>query len=131
MPVPSLLSNDCANAGDATLIAASTAMRASFDVLIMEILLVTQPNRRDAGTAAGQEMGPVQAILNWQTAEQTINETRIIPRPLGNRSGLCPVHGDLGFGRAATCCDSPACGPSTQIGPKMPHTIGTPHWPKR
>ena len=30
--------NDWANAGDATLIAASTAMRASFDVLIMDSL---------------------------------------------------------------------------------------------
>jgi hypothetical protein len=32
--------NDWANAGDATLIAASTAIRASFDVLIMDNLLL-------------------------------------------------------------------------------------------
>jgi hypothetical protein len=43
LPVPELLSNDWANAGDATLIAATTAISASFEVLIMKILLVTQP----------------------------------------------------------------------------------------
>jgi hypothetical protein len=40
LPVPSALLNDWASAGDATLIAASTAMRASFDVLIMDSLLL-------------------------------------------------------------------------------------------
>jgi hypothetical protein len=36
--------NDWAKAGDATLITARTAMRASFDVLIMEILLYAADN---------------------------------------------------------------------------------------
>jgi hypothetical protein len=36
--------NDWAKAGDATLIAASTAIRASFDVLIMDSLLYAADN---------------------------------------------------------------------------------------
>jgi hypothetical protein len=44
LPVPSPLLNDWAKAGDATLITARTAMRASFDVLIMEILLYAADN---------------------------------------------------------------------------------------
>jgi hypothetical protein len=50
--------NDWASAGDAVLIATNAAMRASFDLLILEILLVAQPIAASRRIAVGRGNGP-------------------------------------------------------------------------